>query len=71
MAATTIHNMFEFDGEFKTRLDFAKLAGEKVSALLALEVLLLDEVSLETGTMACTVGEYCVAATVTTFHDVS
>ena len=45
MAATTIHNMFEFDGEFKTRLDFSKLAGEKVSALMALEVLLLDEVS--------------------------
>ena len=46
MAATTIHNMFELDGEFKTRLDFAKLAGEKVSTLMALEVLLLDEVSL-------------------------
>jgi len=38
--------MFEFDGEFKTRLDFSKLAGEKVSALMALEVLLLDEVTV-------------------------
>jgi len=46
VAATTIHNMFEFDGEFKTRLDFSKLAGEKVSALMALEVLLLDEVTV-------------------------
>ena len=48
MAATTIHNTFEFDGEFKTRLDFSKLAGEKVSALMALEVLLLDEVTCRT-----------------------
>ena len=53
MAATTIHNMFEFDGEYKTRLDFGKLAGEKVSLLMALEVLLLDEVIVEWDKLFC------------------
>ena len=46
MAATTIHNMFEFDREFKSRLDFAKLTNAKVADLMMLEVLLLDEVSM-------------------------
>ena len=35
--------MFEFDGEFKSRLDFAKLTNSKVADLMMLEVLLLDE----------------------------
>ena len=37
MAATTIHNLFEFDGEFKTRLDFSKPNSSKVAQLLHLE----------------------------------
>ena len=37
---------FEFDGEFKSRLDFAKLTNAKVADLMMLEVLLLDEVSM-------------------------
>ena len=43
VAATTIHNAFEFDGEYKSRLDFAKLTSIKVAELMMLEVLLLDE----------------------------
>ena len=38
--------MFEFDREFKSRLDFAKLTNAKVADLMMLEVLLLDEVSM-------------------------
>ena len=43
VAATTIHNTFEFDGEYKSRLDFSKLTSIKVAELMMLEVLLLDE----------------------------
>ena len=43
VTATTIHNMFEFDGEYKSRLDFAKLTNAKVADLITMEVLLLDE----------------------------
>ena len=38
--------MFELDGEYKTKLDFGKTASPKVAELIALEVLLLDEVSM-------------------------
>ena len=38
--------MFELDGECKTKLDFGKTASPKVAELIALEVLLLDEVSM-------------------------
>ena len=34
---------FEFDGEYKSRLDFAKLTNAKVADLITMEVLLLDE----------------------------
>ena len=46
VAATTIHNMFDFDGEYHSKLDFAKLTSHKISELMKLEVLLLDEVSM-------------------------
>ena len=46
MAASTIHNLFEFDGEYKTKLDFAKVGSSKVAELMALEVLLVDEFSM-------------------------
>jgi len=46
VAATTLHAMFELDTEFKTKLDFAKLDYAKVAALMALQVLLIDEVSM-------------------------
>ena len=46
MSATTLHNMFDLDGEYKTKLDFSKLTSPKVAALIALEVFLLDEVSM-------------------------
>ena len=46
VAATTIHNLMEFDNEYRTKLDFAKLSHAKAAALMVLEVLLLDEVSM-------------------------
>ena len=46
VTATTIHNMFEFDGEYKSRLDFAKFTNAKVADLITMEVLLLDEARL-------------------------
>ena len=48
MAAQTIHALFEFDGEFKTKLDFAKTDNKKVIDILEMRMLLLDEVSMPT-----------------------
>ena len=45
VSATTLHNLFEFDGEYKTKLDFAKVQG-KVADLMKTKVLLLDEISM-------------------------
>ena len=42
--ATTLHALFAFDNEYKTKLDFTKQV-QNVVELLALEVLLLDEVN--------------------------
>ena len=36
----------QFDGEYKTKLDLAKLTHPKVADLMSLEVLLLDEMSM-------------------------
>lgn len=44
--ATTIHNLFDLDSEFKSKLDFAKPEHSKVASLLNMDVLLLDEVSM-------------------------
>ena len=46
VAATTIHNMLELDGEYKSRLDFGNPSNAKVVTLLQLQCLLLDEVSM-------------------------
>ena len=43
--ASTLHALFEFDNEYKTKLDFTKQV-QSVAELLNLNVLLLDEVSM-------------------------
>ena len=44
VAATTIHALFQLDGELHSKLDFSKLDDAKVTFLMQLEVLMLDEV---------------------------
>ena len=44
--ATTIHALLELDYDLKSKLDLAKTDHPKVAALLALEVLFIDEVSM-------------------------
>ena len=44
--ATTIHALLELDYNLKSKLDLAKTGHPKVAALLALEVLFIDEVSM-------------------------
>ena len=44
--ATTIHALLEHDYDLKSKLDLAKTGHPKVAALLALEVLFVDEVSM-------------------------
>ena len=46
VAAMTTHAMFDLDCELKTKLDFAKTGRPKAQALMALEVLFVDEVSM-------------------------
>ena len=46
VAATTIHRMFDFSSEHVSKLDFPKTTNAKVAALMQMEVLLLDEVSM-------------------------
>ena len=46
VAGQTIHHIFDFDGEYHSKLDFAKLPSQEVSELMKLEVFLLDEVSM-------------------------
>ena len=46
IAATTIHTLFDFNTEFKTKRDFSNMDDELVQVLLQLGVLLLDEVSM-------------------------
>ena len=58
VTATTLHALLELDGELKTKLDLAKLDHAKVSALMKLQVLLLDEVSMldiEAWTAICSI----------------
>ena len=38
--------MFELDGNYHTKLDFGKTTSPKVAELIAMEALLLDEVSM-------------------------
>ena len=44
--ASTIHSLFELDYDLKSKLDLAKTDHPKVAALLGLEVLFIDEVSM-------------------------
>ena len=46
IVATTIHTFFNHDTDFKTKCDLANLEDGVVQALLAMQVLLLDEVSM-------------------------
>ena len=46
VSATTLHNLFDFDQDYTSKLDFAKVTHAKVAALIRLQVLLLDEVSM-------------------------
>ena len=46
IAATTIHALFEFDADYQTKLDFAKLENKKVAGIIEMQLLLLDEVSM-------------------------
>ena len=58
VTATTLHALLELDGELKTKLDLAKLDHAKVAALMKLQVLLLDEVSMldiEAWTAICSI----------------
>ena len=43
VSASTIHNVFDLDTEFNSKLDFAKLSSNRIADLMALHVLLLDE----------------------------
>ena len=46
MGASTIHALFDLDGAFQSRLDFARFDNPKVKALLDMQMLLLDECSM-------------------------
>jgi DNA helicase TIP49 (TBP-interacting protein) len=46
VSASTLHNTFGFDGEYESKLDFNKTADQKVAELIALQLLLIDEVSM-------------------------
>ena len=48
IASSTIHALFEFDGDYISKLDFTKIDNKKVVELLELNLLLLDEVSMMT-----------------------
>ena len=41
--ATTIHNLFDLDGNLTSKLDFSKANVEKVAVLVQMQVLFLDE----------------------------
>jgi len=46
VSASTLHNTFGFDGEYESKLDFNKTTDQKVAELIALQLLLIDEVSM-------------------------
>jgi len=46
VCASTIHTIFDLDTEYKTKLDLALVNNIKVAALMAMAVLMLDEVSM-------------------------
>ena len=46
VSATTLHNTFGFDAEYESKLDFSKTTDQRVAGLMALQLLLIDEVSM-------------------------
>ncbi len=46
VSASTLHCFFDFDGCYESRLDSSKTTNEKVDAVINLDVLMLDEVSM-------------------------
>ncbi len=46
VGATTVHALFQLDGELHSKLDFSKLDDARVTFLMQLEVLMLDEACL-------------------------
>ena len=44
IGASTLHALFDLDGDGESKLDFSKTTMEKVAALIRLKVLFLDEV---------------------------
>ena len=46
VGASTIHALFDLDGAFQSRLDFARFDNPKVKSLLDMQMLLLDECSM-------------------------
>ena len=46
VSASTVHNLFDLDNTYATKLDLTKGNTEKVARLIQMEVLLLDEVSM-------------------------
>ena len=46
ISASTLHNTFDFDAECTSKLDFTKPGLDKVSAVLNMKVLFLDEAAV-------------------------
>ncbi len=46
VGASTVHSLFDLDGDLTSKLDFSKVDDPKVAALLAMRVLLIDEFSM-------------------------
>ncbi len=44
--ATTLHSLYDLDGELTSRLDFAKISHPKVQEVMLIQVLLIDEFSM-------------------------
>ena len=57
VVAETIHSLFHFDTDLKTRLDLSNTGNEQVAALLSMELLLLDEVSMIDTDVWCAMAE--------------
>ena len=57
VVAETIHSLFHFDTDLKTKLDLSNTGNEKVAALLSMELLLLDEVSMIDTDVWCAMAE--------------
>ena len=58
VSATTLHNLFEMDGEWHSQLDYAKLENKKVSTLMGMDVLMIDEVSLPFHSLTLTLSPF-------------